>query len=491
MMTGNMDALDLLVASSRENKSEKPQIKRAIVSFSYDRKLEFDEACKKAQDKAALEEKLQKPGRSHVFYRTLDYKFDGEEVDFVKFNLLIGDVPGVVYTYLNVMLSDLEEVSFVVSPLSKEILNECRKIYGDFGKTIHVTDELDPDQSWTDLSFFNSFADKGIRPFKDLGEDEQFLLIPGDMPFTDQETINDIIYDKRNKGHDVILNFNYFYNMFFGLDVVYPRRNTHYHILNPDGTINSGKESNLVVMNSRILPYIGHFTDSRKNGGVINASIDLILDGKEVISENYNEGNSRKLKDMTWSEWKTLFSRLRLAAKGNMRAVKSILFNKMVKDPRSKKQLVFDISHLNKLAYVLAELNPLFRFYTPGSDPENKYPNMVAHHDFSRVNDLDAPQDYVGFLGPLRYCADKGWNLGQIYRNAGLLNDFLPAMARLRADHLFFAEHNAIVNDTSRGLGLDKDVFNGNDLNLQIYKKHQYPGILRQLHRYVIRKHVL
>jgi hypothetical protein len=68
-----------------------------------------------------------------------------------------------------------------------------------------------------------------------------------------------------------------------------------------------------------------------------------------------------------------------------------------------------------------------------------------------------------------------------------LLDAFSGAMSRLRSNHLFFAEHNAIVNDTSKRLGLDRDVFKSDGLNLHIYTPSEYSAIAKQLHRYATR----
>ncbi|MFH1440015.1 MAG: hypothetical protein ABIG89_05590 [Candidatus Woesearchaeota archaeon] len=503
-----LDAIDLLVKDSYRIRSEssEPVVKRAIVSFSYNRNLTLEEACRITRKKAEWEEITEKLGRSHVFYRTLDYEFNGEPIDFVKFNLLIDGVPASVYTYLNVMQSDVEEVNFVVSPLAKEIIKECIKVYGLFGKDpdkVHITDELDAGESDSDLTFHNSFGVKGPRPFKGLEEDELILLIPGDNPYMDQESINDIIYDKRSIGKDIVLDFNYSNNMFDGLAVKYPRRNSHYHIWNPDGTVNSGKEPNPMLLNSKIFKYIGYFTDCRKNGGVIGAGIDVLFDGSDVLEADYrSHGKLRYLNPIKTAK---AISRLWAARQGNMHALITRFLNKKMFDqPELKAKFVAEPSRLSELARRIDDIELVLRCYSHSGITDwkdSRQTDMVAHHDSSRLNDLDAPQDYAGMLGPVEYCKRQGLGLGYICKNAELLKAFRSSMIRLTTEDPFFAMHNAIVNDFSRQLGLGYDVFsidssstnigrigsNNSQLNFHTYAQHEYPAIVQQMHRYAAR----
>ncbi len=487
-------ARDSLEAILKET-PEGPFLKKAIVGFSYNYTHvdTLGDLKEKVQAKVAKDRQTGQPCVSHVLHRLPQglFTFDGENIDLAKFNFLVEGVPSCVYTYLNVMHSDLEEVAFVVNPVTKRILEECQKLFGTYNKGIHIVDEGEAGV----LSFTNTFR-RGINALG-LNENEQFLFIAGDLPLSTEVTINDIIYDPTTRVGDALFDFNILEQV-SPQGVRFPLRNYHVKVQNLDGSLSHLKESNYAIMNSRIVAYIELFASSRKNGGMAEKVFKLLTatpDEREAMLRGeptqaltlYRRNKAkivtlRKALSLARDNWSNIYRGLKGLGQGStIEGVKRI---KRGQVGELFKYLQINPKNVEAIAQRELGLQVQFRYErTISGQPRTR---RTAHCDQSRVNDYDALENADEIEGMLAYARIVTGSTDAIYPHTREIEKFRQeVMPRLRTEIALLANYYAVMNRYAKAVGYPHDMYDcDHRLCVDIFRDDERREILCRMRDY-------
>lgn len=447
-----------------EEHQEGPFLTKAIVGFSYNYTHvdDLDELQHKVLAKVAEDRRTGQRGVSHVLHRLPEgmFTFDGENIDLAKFNFLVNGVPSCVYTYLNVMHSDVKEIAFVVNPVTKRILQECQALFGTYNKRVHIVEE----GSAGELSFTNTFR-RGINALG-LSEDEQFLFIAGDLPLSTEVTINDIIYDPATRTGDALFDFNILEQV-SPHGVRFPLRNYHVKIQNPDGSLSHLKEPNYFVMNSRIVAYIELFAGARKNGGIPETLFKTLIatpEEREVMIRGepakaltgYQRNKAKvtalwKALGLTRYNWSNVYRAVRGLGEGSI--IEGI---KRIK--RRELRDVFkhlEINPQNIEAMIEREVGLQFQFrYEQTNNGSKIRTKHTAHADQSRVNDYDAIENADEIEGMLAYASAIAGSAESIYAHTHQIDRFRrEVMQRLKTEIALLANYYEVMNKYAKAVG--------------------------------------